>query len=106
VSEQRATMTRPVCPECGASDVVPVVYGLPTYETRQRAESGEFVLGGCFLSDESAAWQCRACHRRFGSVSECETNGSSYRQALIGLGFLVDVDEDDEDDLASSHTSG
>jgi transposase-like protein len=101
MSEQRSTTTRLVCPECGASDVIPIVYGLPTYETHQRAESGEFALGGCFLSDESPGWLCQACHKRFGSVSEGEPSGSSYRQALTALGMFVD----DEDDPASPHTS-
>ncbi|HEU0028833.1 MAG TPA: hypothetical protein VFQ25_17140 [Ktedonobacterales bacterium] len=108
MSEQRSTVARPICPECGSDSVVPIVYGLPTYETFQRAKSGEFVLGGCFLSDESPGWQCQACHKRFGSIVECETSGSSYRQALVELEFFVDDDEgadDDEYDPASTHTS-
>lgn len=102
MNKQRSTRARPVCPKCGSDSVVPIVYGLPTYETFQRAKSGEFALGGCFLSDDSPAWLCQVCHKRFGCIGDCETSGSRYRQALVELEFYVD---DDEDDPASPHTS-
>lgn len=103
MGEERSTQTRPICPQCGSDSVVPIVYGLPTYETFQRAESGEFALGGCFLSNDSPAWLCQVCHKRFGSILEGETSGSSYRQALAELEFYDDAD-DDENDPASPHT--
>lgn len=55
--------TARVCPRCGSRDVVRIVYGLPTYETFQRAERGEFELGGCVVGREGGDPNrfCRSC---------------------------------------------
>jgi hypothetical protein len=67
MGKRQSTKTAPICPKCGSDSVIPVIYGMPTYGTFQRAKSGEFALGGCCLSDDSPKWQCQACHKRFGS---------------------------------------
>ena len=35
------------CPECGSSNVVPVLYGYPAPEAVEEAERGTIVLGAC-----------------------------------------------------------
>jgi len=40
----------------GSPRLVPYVMGLPTAETRERAESGEFVLGGCVVNGLEPRW--------------------------------------------------
>jgi transposase-like protein len=77
MSELRSTKTRPVCPKCGSESVVSIIYGMPTYETFQRAKRGEFALGGCMISADSPEWQCQACHTSFGSRAERDADDAS-----------------------------
>lgn len=49
------------CPKCGSDKVAPIVYGLPTYATMQRAEQGEFFLGGCMVCDGQSDYKCKTC---------------------------------------------
>ena len=56
---------KPVCPECGSHDVLPIVYGLPTPETEQRAMMGELVLGGCVIFGSDPDMSCGSCGARW-----------------------------------------
>lgn len=47
------------CPACGAADLAPVIYGLPTTDAAQEAAEGLVALGGCI--PDGARWQCRQC---------------------------------------------
>ncbi len=51
----------PRCPVCGSDQVVPIVYGLPSWELGQAAERGEIVLGGCIITDHAPKWHCLDC---------------------------------------------
>ena len=42
-----------LCPSCGASDAVPILYGLPDAEGFRAAEAGQVILGGCSLTSSS-----------------------------------------------------
>ena len=53
--------TRTKCPNCGRDGVVPIVYGLPTSETFEAAERGEFELGGCIIEPGQAHRRCLEC---------------------------------------------
>ena len=54
------------CPACGATDSIPVVYGLPGGDLFEAQDRGEVALGGCVIwEDWSPDHQCRACGRRF-----------------------------------------
>ena len=66
MSETQATKP-PLCPWCGAPQVVPIVYGLLLGEAFERAERGEFAMGGCMVGGDSPLWQCQACQHEFGS---------------------------------------
>lgn len=50
-----------ICPECGSSRVVPIVYGYPTDETFKKADEGRVALGGCVVSPSNPRWQCLDC---------------------------------------------
>jgi hypothetical protein len=51
------------CPECGAVEVVPIVYGYPAADSElmRAAQAGEVVLGGCVIEDDQPYWRCRNC---------------------------------------------
>ena len=59
-----------ICPKCGGK-VVPIVYGMPMEELREKADRGEVILGGCCIAlDEKGKqiapqWGCIDCDERF-----------------------------------------
>ena len=54
------------CPRCRSTRAVPIEYGLPPIEMAPQADRGEFVLGGCCVSDGDPTWHCFACGADFG----------------------------------------
>lgn len=53
-----------VCPQCGNRNVVPIIYGLPTYEDYLESKEGNYRLGGCIVP---APWEgpfhtCNSCN--------------------------------------------
>ena len=57
-----------VCPACGSVERIPVVWGMPNPEDFDRAEVGEFALGGCCVPEDFgtvAYWACRDCRHQF-----------------------------------------
>lgn len=61
-------MPKKKCPACGSTDTVKILYGMPTHEAFQSAERGEFVLGGCCVSDNDPKRHCKACGQDFGGI--------------------------------------
>ena len=47
------------CPRCDSREVVPVIFGIPSFDLFERQERGEVILGGCEPRDEE--WACRSC---------------------------------------------
>jgi hypothetical protein len=60
----------PACPNCHSTNVVAIIYGLPTPAAFAMVERGERELGGCCLSADDPMWACKACHERFGNHAE------------------------------------
>ena len=57
-----------VCPGCGGVERIPVVWGMPGPEDFERAEAGEFALGGCCVPPDFGTvdyWACRECGHQF-----------------------------------------
>ena len=52
---------RPVCPSCGAVEVLPIAYGMPGPEMIAAADRGEIALGGCVIGPENPTWRCTKC---------------------------------------------
>ncbi len=63
----------PACPVCGSREVIPIVYGMPSEDDVERAERGEFVLGGCLVGlyepDPDPSHCCTACGTSFDAAS-------------------------------------
>ena len=51
------------CPQCGALEVIPIVYGYPLADSdlMRAAEAGEVFLGGCIIHDDQPYWRCGTC---------------------------------------------
>lgn len=60
-----------VCPHCGASNAVVIIYGRTTPEIaakRNELYEGEWAGGGCFFEEED--FYCQNCKRCFQGDSE------------------------------------
>jgi predicted RNA-binding Zn-ribbon protein involved in translation (DUF1610 family) len=57
----RKKKTKNVCPKCGSSNVIPIIYGLPSYEAFLESKEGKIKLGGCIVSDDNPNWHCKDC---------------------------------------------
>jgi DNA-directed RNA polymerase subunit RPC12/RpoP len=51
------------CPDCGASPVASVLYGLPAMdeELDGKIEQGLVALGGCIVTGDDPQWRCVRC---------------------------------------------
>lgn len=49
------------CPSCRDRTLVPIVFGMPSYELFEAAERGEVVLGGCVLEEVNPTRRCTRC---------------------------------------------
>ena len=55
----------PICPSCGSSNYIPIVYGKPSAEGMKRAEKGEIVLGGCIVRPDRNKYRCKDCGKDY-----------------------------------------
>lgn len=57
----------PDCPQCGAQEPRPILYGIASEEMVTAARLGHIVLGGEDATDARRLWQCRGleCNYRF-----------------------------------------
>lgn len=49
------------CPSCRDRTLVPIVFGMPSYELFEAAERGEVILGGCVLGEVDPTHGCTRC---------------------------------------------
>lgn len=54
------TFGAPNCPICKKTDeLIPIVYGEPTYKSLKQAEKGKIWLGGCTITHCDPHWYCK-----------------------------------------------
>jgi hypothetical protein len=58
---KRETIYIGVCPSCYSLNVVPILRGYPSQETREKIKNGKAVWAGCDLVEEAPNWLCRDC---------------------------------------------
>ena len=50
--------THPKCKGGHTDNIVPIVYGLPTRETRKKSKRGKLYLGGCIITECDPHYYC------------------------------------------------
>ncbi len=55
------------CPQCGSERRLPIEYGDPNEETRERLLEGAAIYGGRYLDPDAHRWFCPACQHRWGN---------------------------------------
>ena len=89
MSEPIGVQVGRVCPECGREDSVPLLWGLPDFETMRLAERGQVALGGCMvMGEEPASFACRSCGLDWGR----EDDPTADEQELADLLGVRHVD--------------
>lgn len=69
----------PPCPACGSAHVLRLAYGMPSFETAERAARGEIALGGCLIDERVRKWECRQCRATFNDGGENVLAAIDYR---------------------------
>lgn len=52
------------CPKCHG-ELIPIIYGLPSYETFLKQEKGEVKLGGCMVNPNNPNYYCKTCDKEY-----------------------------------------
>jgi hypothetical protein len=53
------------CPKCDGMSILRIMHGYPNEEGWALVQKGEATLGGCFVTEWEADWECQACHHRW-----------------------------------------
>lgn len=53
------------CSNCGSTNVLGILYGMPTHEAFLKAEAGEIKLGGCCITDSDPEYYCKDCEHEW-----------------------------------------
>jgi transposase-like protein len=59
-----------LCPECGSTSVVPIVYGTATKELMNMEEEGSVIMGGYSSSDQDPEFHCNECGYEWNEFDE------------------------------------
>ena len=52
----------PICPICGSSEYIPIIYGCyPSKELTEKAEKGEVILEDCDEISDKNIFRCKEC---------------------------------------------
>lgn len=49
------------CPKCGSKNIIPIVYGYPSYEAMKAEKEGKIKLGGCIVEFYANDKYCNNC---------------------------------------------
>ena len=52
------------CPKCG-TELMEIVYGMPSYELFKAEERGEVVIGVCEVFEDGPEYHCKKCNLDF-----------------------------------------
>jgi hypothetical protein len=53
------------CPQCQSKNVIPILYGMPSFEAWKKELKGLIRLGGCELFGDDPQWYCKDCKKEF-----------------------------------------
>ncbi len=61
-----------ICPKCGSSNSIKIVYGLPIYEAGLKAQEGKIKLGGCCITGDNPEYFCKDCKNEWNRQKDGE----------------------------------
>ena len=80
-----------ICPKCGSTKTVPILYGYPSYETFDAAERGEILIGGCEMIDgmPHEDYGCLECGYRWSKELLPATKSTKIRYKVVENGLCT-----------------
>jgi hypothetical protein len=70
------TKRNPPCPECGSSEILPIIDGIPTLAQAKAIKQGKAILADREEWEGMSEWYCKACG--------CDWSGHSRRFKIPG----------------------
>ena len=58
------------CPKCKSNMIIDIVYGYPSEEMSEHADSNKIALGGCCIEPSNHKFKCKSCWEEFGGEDE------------------------------------
>lgn len=80
------------CPKCNSKNIIPIIYGEPTYESYLRSKKGEVMLGGCCVvideNDKSIMneYYCKNCGNEYGKKDVIDSEYNKIRNIYGNIG--------------------
>lgn len=59
-----------MCPQCGAMEVLRILYGHPNSTALALVNDGTAVLGGCLIQHCLPDWRCGSCRHEWFDASD------------------------------------
>jgi len=54
-----------ICPITLSTNIIEIVYGMPSPELCEMECRGEIILGGCGVDKDNPRWYCKKCKYEF-----------------------------------------
>ena len=58
------------CPKCKSNMIIDIVYGYPSDEMSDAADSNKISLGGCCIEPSNPEFKCKSCGEEFGGLDK------------------------------------
>ena len=58
------------CPKCKSNMIIDIIYGLPSEEISEEADSNKIALGVCYMDPGNPAFKCKSCGEKFGGLDK------------------------------------
>ena len=58
------------CPKCQSNMIIDIVYGFPSEELAEDANSNKIELGGCCIGSDDHKYKCKSCGKEFGGSDD------------------------------------
>ena len=58
------------CPKCKSNMIIDIVYGFPSEEMSDEADSNKISLGGCCIEPSNPEFKCKSCGEEFGGLDK------------------------------------
>jgi len=58
------------CPKCKSNMIIDIIYGLPSEEISEEADSNKIALGGCCIDPVNPVFKCKSYGEEFGGLDK------------------------------------
>ncbi len=74
------------CSNCGSTNVLGILYGMPTHDAFLKAEAGEIKLGGCCITDSDPEYYCKDCEHEWDKQQAIDYSYNQMELLIASVG--------------------